>query len=178
CSRSRPGRRAPRSWRGCATWARWRGASTCRTRSSCAPSTARAGAPATSASTRTRCWSTSPPCATRRRRTAAAWRSSHGRGTSTRRWWGRSPDVVRTPSMLEDWRIRSLRCECHEGMAVLAVGGGGLLERHTRGCYAKERSKEAVMEVYVGLDLSRKRLDWQAVDEQRRRLGEGAITPD
>jgi transposase len=34
------------------------------------------------------------------------------------------------------------------------------------------------MEVYVGLDLSRKRLDWQAVDEQRRRLGEGAITPD
>ena len=34
------------------------------------------------------------------------------------------------------------------------------------------------MEVYVGLDLSRKRLDWQAVDGQRQPLAEGAITPD
>src|SRR4051794_41842459 len=63
-------------------------------------------------------------------------------------------------------------------MAVLAVGGGGLLERHTRGCYAIERSKEAVMEVYVGLDLSRKRLDWQAVDASRRPLADGAVMPD
>ena len=30
------------------------------------------------------------------------------------------------------------------------------------------------MEVYVGLDLSRKRLDWQAVDGQRQPLAEGA----
>ena len=34
------------------------------------------------------------------------------------------------------------------------------------------------MEVYVSLDLSRKRLDWQAVDGQRQLLAEGAITPD
>jgi transposase len=40
------------------------------------------------------------------------------------------------------------------------------------------RSKEAFMEVYVGLDLSRKRLDWQAVDARRRPLAEGAVPPD
>ena len=33
------------------------------------------------------------------------------------------------------------------------------------------------METYVGLDLSRKRIDWCAVDERRRPLGEGAVAP-
>jgi transposase len=34
------------------------------------------------------------------------------------------------------------------------------------------------MEVYVGLDLSRKRLDWKAVDAKRRSLDAGAVPPD
>jgi transposase len=40
------------------------------------------------------------------------------------------------------------------------------------------RSKEAVMEVYVGLDLSRKRLDWRAVDGRRELIAEGGLAPD
>jgi transposase len=43
--------------------------------------------------------------------------------------------------------------------------------------HLEERSKEAFMETYVGLDLSRKRIDWHAVDERRRPLGEGAVSP-
>jgi hypothetical protein len=34
------------------------------------------------------------------------------------------------------------------------------------------------MEVYVGLDLSRKRLDWRAVDASRVPLAEGVVMPD
>ena len=32
--------------------------------------------------------------------------------------------------------------------------------------------------LYVGLDLSRKRLDWQALDREGERVAVGAVTPD
>ena len=32
--------------------------------------------------------------------------------------------------------------------------------------------------LYVGLDLSRKRLDWQALDPEGERVGIGAVPPD
>src|SRR3989442_4479501 len=40
------------------------------------------------------------------------------------------------------------------------------------------RRREAPRMLYVGLDLSRKRLDWQALDEAGRRVAIGAVTRD
>src|SRR3954471_24634023 len=41
----------------------------------------------------------------------------------------------------------------------------------------EERSREAFMERYVGLDLSRKRLNWCWVDDRCEVVGEGAVAP-
>src|SRR5207247_3430410 len=41
-----------------------------------------------------------------------------------------------------------------------------------------ERRREAHRMLYVGLDLSRKRLDWQALDREGERVAIGAVPPD
>src|SRR3989454_9112083 len=40
------------------------------------------------------------------------------------------------------------------------------------------RRREAPAMLYVGLDLSRKRLDWQALDREGARVAIGAVAPD
>jgi transposase len=95
----------------------------------------------------------------------------------TREETRRDPDAGRGARRLRpivlvvgSWRPPN---ECHEGVVAWF---GGLPERTLR-VRLEERSKEAFMETYVGLDLSRKRIDWCAVDERRRPLGEGAVAP-
>src|SRR5713226_7954093 len=41
-----------------------------------------------------------------------------------------------------------------------------------------DKTKEAPAMLYVGLDLSRKRLDWQALDREGERVAIGAVPPD
>src|SRR5947207_7363353 len=52
----------------------------------------------------------------------------------------------------------------------------GLPRRETPRVLA--RAREARCMLYVGLDLSRKRLDWQALDRDGERVSIGAVPPD
>jgi transposase len=54
----------------------------------------------------------------------------------------------------------------------------GLLRRQTRCLTGNKRPKEAVMVLYVGGDLSRKRLDWQALWPDGHVCAAGAASPD
>jgi transposase len=56
------------------------------------------------------------------------------------------------------------------------VGVGGLLERFAS-LASRSSSEEAVVETYVGRGLSRKRLDWHAVDRCLGVIGEGSVSP-
>src|SRR6266508_2510033 len=86
----------------------------------------------------------------------------------------REPPSVRAPSSTNQSRAegapraRAKRSECDEG-GPPAEGNSARL-RETKG------GPEAML--YVGLDLSRKRLDWQALDLGGERVAVGAVPPD
>src|SRR5215210_7063981 len=56
-----------------------------------------------------------------------------------------------------------------------------VMRRASRGVrlrVSSTRRREAPRMLYVGLDLSRKRLDWQALDRQGAWIASGAVPPD
>jgi hypothetical protein len=91
---------------------------------------------------------------------------------------------------VDGWRVASRRerrasrwcCSWHRNAENAmkdvgeVVGVGGLLERFAS-LASRSSSEEAVVETYVGLDLSRKRLDWHAVDRCLGVIGEGSVSP-